>query len=298
MAMGRMDNSVATIAVDQAASLRRLVGGPGGRAVALTGGSRTGVTSLALNLASALAAQDRRVLLLDEDDSRHNAVHRLQLRQRFAFEHVAGRDVRLDELLLAAPGFELMPLKLSLAQAGHLPPGRAEQLADEYDSLIARIDWVLVDARPVVEGSAPGLALAADDVVVVITPSGESITDAYASIKRLHTEFGRRQFWVLANRVRTLETAMALFQRVKEVAGRYLDVRLKLVGFVPEDEQLARADQLGQPVAQAFPQAEAVEAFTQLASVMQHWPRRAHSADRANLLYRALDVSRRLASLR
>ncbi len=298
MAMGRMDNSVATIAVDQAASLRRLVGGPGGRAVALTGGSRTGVTSLALNLASALAAQDRRVLLLDEDDSRHNAVHRLQLRQRFAFEHVAGRDVRLDELLLAAPGFDLMPLKLSLAQAGHLPPGRAEQLADEYDSLIARIDWVLVDARPVVEGSAPGLALAADDVVVVITPSGESITDAYASIKRLHTEFGRRQFWVLANRVRTLETAMALFQRVKEVAGRYLDVRLKLVGFVPEDEQLARADQLGQPVAQVFPQAEAVEAFTQLASVMQHWPRRAHSADRANLLYRALDVSRRLASLR
>ncbi|HEY9101164.1 MinD/ParA family ATP-binding protein [Chitinimonas sp.] len=296
--MDRFNNLVPTVALDQAASLRKLVGGPGGRAMALTGGSGTGVTTLALNLAAAIAATDQRVLLLDEDDSPHNAVHRLQLRQRFSFEHVAGREVRLDELLLAAPGFELMPVKLNASLAGHLPPGRANQLADEYDSLIARIDWVLVDARPVADDNAPGLALSADEVIVVITPSGESITAAYAAIKRLHTEYGRRDFRLLANRVRTLDTAMALFQRVKEVASRYLDVKMKLVGFVPEDEQLARADKLAQPVAHVFPQSEASVAFAQLANAMRRWPRKIASADRANLLYRALDVSRRLASIR
>lgn len=296
--MDRFNNLVPTVALDQAASLRKLVGGPGGRAMALTGGSGTGVTTLALNLAAAIAATDQRVLLLDEDDSPHNTVHRLQLRQRFSFEHVAGREVRLDELLLAAPGFELMPVKLNASLAGHLPPGRANQLADEYDSLIARIDWVLVDARPVADDNAPGLALSADEVIVVITPSGESITAAYAAIKRLHTEYGRRDFRLLANRVRTLDTAMALFQRVKEVASRYLDVKMKLVGFVPEDEQLARADKLAQPVAHVFPQSEASVAFAQLANAMRRWPRKVASADRANLLYRALDVSRRLASIR
>ncbi|GLR14315.1 site-determining protein [Chitinimonas prasina] len=296
--MDRLNNIVTTVAADQAASLRKLVGGPGGRAVALTGGSGTGVTTLALNLAAAISAQDMRVLLLDEDDSRHNAINRLQLRQRYAFEHAAGREVRLDELLLSAPGFELMPIKLSAPLTGHLPPGRANQLADEYDSLVARIDWVLVDARPVADDNAPGLALSADEVIVVITPSGESITAAYAAIKRLHTEYGRRDFRLLANRVRTLDTAMALFKRVKEVAGRYLDVKMKLVGFVPEDEQLARADKLGQPVAHAFPQSEASIAFAQLAAAMRRWPRKPGSADRENLLYRALDVSRRLSSLR
>jgi len=293
-----MDNAVATVAVDQAASLRRLVGGAGGRAVALLGGAATGVTTLSINLAAALAAQDRRVLLLDEDDSRRNVVSRLQLRQRYQFAHVAAREVRLDELLLTAPGFELMPLTLPPPLAGTLPPGRAEQLADEYDSLIARIDWVLVDARPPTEDSAPGLSLAADEVVVVITPSADSITDAYASMKRLHTEFGRRDFRVIANRVRTLDTAMALFQRVKEVAKRYMDVKMKLVGFVPEDEALARADRVGQPVLHTFPQAEASIAFTQLANAMLRWPKRAGGADRANLLYRALDVNRRLAARR
>jgi flagellar biosynthesis protein FlhG len=295
--MDRFDNVVSTVASDQAASLRKLVGGAGGRAVALTGGSGAGVTTLAINLAASIAALDQRVVLLDEDESRHNAIHRLQLRQRYAFEHAAAREVRLDELLLSAPGFDLMPTAFSLAVC-QLPPGRAEQLADEYDSLIARIDWVMIDARPIGDDHAPGLALSADDVVVVISPSADSITAAYAAIKRLHTEFGRRDFRLLANRVRTLETAMALFKRVKEVAGRYLDVKMKLIGFVPEDEQLARADKLGQPVAHAFPQSEASIAFTQLASALRRWPRKSGNADSANLLYRALELSRRLSQYR
>ncbi|WP_269532227.1 cellulose synthase operon protein YhjQ/BcsQ [Chitinimonas sp. BJYL2] len=296
--MDRFNNPVPTLATDQAASLRKLVGGPGGRAIALTGGSGAGVTTLSLNLASAISAMDQRVLLLDEDDSRHNAINRLQLRQRFAFEHAIGREVRLDELLLAAPGFEMMPVKLAPALVGHLPPGRAAQLADEYDSLIARIDWVLIDARPIADDTAAGLALSADEVIVVITPSGDSITAAYAAIKRLYTDYGRRDFRLLANRVRTLDTAMALLQRVKEVAARYLDVKMKLVGFVPEDEQLARADRLAQPVSHVFPQSEASVAFAQLASAMRRWPGKRSSADRENLLFRALDVSRRLATVR
>ena len=296
--MDRLDNVVTTVAMDQAASLRRMVGGSGGRTVAMLGGTSTGVTTLAVNLAAALAAQDRRVLLMDEDETRRNAVSRLQLRQRYSFEHAAAREVRLDELMLAAPGFELMPLALPATLGGRLPPGRAEQLADEFDSLVARIDWVLVDARPPVDDKAPGLALAADEVIVVITPAADSITDAYAAMKRLHAEFGVRDFRVLANRVRTLETAMALFQRVRDVARRYMNIKMKLMGFVPEDENLTRADRLGQPVAAAFPQAESAVAFTQLASAMLAWPRRQHSADRANLLYRALEVNRRFASMR
>jgi flagellar biosynthesis protein FlhG len=292
--MDRFDNSVATVSTDQAASLRRMIGGAGGRAVALTGGSGTGVTTLSLNLAAALAADHGRVLMLDEDDSRYNAIHRLQLRQRFSFEHAAAREARLDELLLSAPGFELMPAAFP-SHVPHLPPGRAEQLADEYDSLVARIDWVLIDARPVADDHAPGLALSADDVVVVITPSADSITAAYAAIKRLHADFGRREFRLLANRVRTLDTAMALFKRVKDVAARYLDVRMKLIGFVPEDEQLGRADKLGEPVRRAFPQSEATVAFTQLAEAFQHWPRKPGNADAANLLYRALELRRRLS---
>lgn len=294
----RLDNTVTTIAGDQAASLRRLIGSDGGRTVAITGGTGTGVTSLAINLAAALAGEDRHVVLMDEDESVHSATSRLQLRRRFGFDHAVSRDVRLDELLLQAPGFAVMPMHIPPELAIALPPGRQGQLSDEYDSMIARVDWVLIDARPVTDDVMPGLALSAEDVVVAITPSGDSITEAYATIKWLHTEYGRRDFWILANRVRTLETAMALFKRVREVAQRYLDVKLRLMGFVPEDGQLARADQLAEPVSKAFPQAEASIAFAQLANAMLRWPKSTSSADRANLLYRTLDICRRLGAQR
>ncbi|MDK2124280.1 MinD/ParA family ATP-binding protein [Parachitinimonas caeni] len=282
---------------DQAAGLRDLVEHGGSRAICCFGAHGTGVTSMAINLAAALAHHGKRVMLVDESRGNESAVARLQLNQRFTFDHVLGRDVRLSDLPLQAPGgIELLPLQASQQVLAGISPIRQRQLADEFDSIAACIDLHLIDGRPAQTDEPPSLALASDDMIVVITPHAESITEAYASIKLLNNEYGRREFWILANRVRTLETARALFRRIKEVAGRYLGARLRLMGFVPEDERLHRANRLGRPVTDAFPDAEASIAFDQLADAMLRWPPAAIAqGDRANLLYRAIDGSRKLA---
>ncbi|MBV1776750.1 AAA family ATPase [Burkholderiaceae bacterium DAT-1] len=291
----RGNQVISTLETDQASSLRRMLARREGRSTALIGGTGTGVTSLAINLAHALAESGGSIMLIDEDESPASAASRLQLRSRHRFEQAVMRDVRLDEMVLQGPQFSLLPLHVSGELALAIPPSRQRQLADEYDSVSAAIDHVLIDARPVSAHSPPGLAIAADEVIVVITPSGESITDAYAAIKRLHVEYGKRHFRILVNRVRTLETAQALFRRVKEVAHTYLDTRLSLIGFVPEDDMLARADKLALPVQTAFPQAESSVAFGQLAANHSRWPVPQVLPDRANLLFRTLDLSRRFA---
>jgi flagellar biosynthesis protein FlhG len=113
----------------------------------------------------------------------------------------------------------------------------------------------------------------------------------------LSTEYARRDFRVLVNRVASLGEAMTLFDRVREVAQQYLgdDIQLKLIGYVPEDEWLNRATRLGRPVLEAFPEAEASAAIRQLADAMLRWvPPRNAAGTMASFIYRLIESSRLL----
>jgi flagellar biosynthesis protein FlhG len=142
----------------------------------------------------------------------------------------------------------------------------------------------------------PCLSLAADDVMVIVSNSAESLTDAYATIKLLSTEYARREFRILVNRVDTITEAGLIFNRLKSVAKQYLGdaAQMKLIGYVPEDEKLQRAGRLGRTVLDAFPDAESSHAFRQLADVMLRWRKPSHSLDRTGFLYRLVESSRLL----
>lgn len=280
---------------DQAAGLRALVGDSQPRAVGVLGGrGGSGATTVAVNLAFALARYGQRVMLLDEYSGPGNALVRLQLSPLRNLDSLLTHGGRLADLVHAGPpGVEVMPIAAHPASLAHLSASRQARLAADFDQLSSHADVLLFDARPPVGHNVPGLTLAADDVLLVITNRAESITDAYATIKLLHQEYGRREFWILVNRVATLETTRRLFKRIKEVASQYLDVKLRLMGFVPEDEKLHRANRLGQPVELAFPAAEASIAFDQLAAAMLRWPApRQSSGQRLNVMHRLIESSR------
>src|SRR5579863_2649022 len=81
------------------------------RVIAVTGGKGgVGKTSVAVNLATALAKLQRRVVLLDGDLGLANADVFLGLSPQYTLAHVLSGERTLDEVLLAAPqGFHLIP---------------------------------------------------------------------------------------------------------------------------------------------------------------------------------------------
>jgi flagellar biosynthesis protein FlhG len=259
---------------DQATGLRQLVGDEGLRSIAVSSGrGGTGGTTVVINLGAALAEQGRHVLLLDEFSGPNSLANRLGLTVRFDLEDVLWRRAALSDTLLYGPfGLQILPLYAKPQSLAELEPSRQAQLVDEFQRLSHGIDTLLIDARAASSYNVPSLSLAAEHELIVVSNRADSLTDAYAVIKLLSQEYARREFWVLANRVDSLPEAKALFQRLKAVSRQFLTVKLRLMGYVPEDEQLHRATRLLQPVRQAFPQAEAGQAFEQLATVLQQWP--------------------------
>ncbi|WP_169307385.1 MinD/ParA family ATP-binding protein [Chitiniphilus eburneus] len=282
---------------DQAAGLRKLVARPGCRSVGFNGGrGGCGSTTLAINLAAALAERHRSVILLDEFDGMSNAAHRLRLEMRYRLEHALRRQVSLADTLIPTPaGFGILPVTARPQQLAALNERELEWLSAEFEALTGDADFLLLDTRPATGAGVPSLSLAADDVLVIVTNRAESITDAYATIKLLYTEYARREFRVLANRVGTLGEAELLYGRIREVAQQYLGkaVKLRLCGYVPEDEKLKRATRLGKTVIDAFPDTEASHAFRQLADSMLRWKRPSQGGDSATgFVYRLVESSR------
>jgi flagellar biosynthesis protein FlhG len=100
----------------------------------------------------------------------------------------------------------------------------------------------------------------------------QSITSAYACVKRLHYAHAIQQFRVLINGAATAGDAQSVFQNLSEVASRYLAVSLAPAGAVALDARVGSAQKLQRSVVDAFPGAAAAVDFRRVAAELLHWP--------------------------
>ncbi len=242
---------------DQAEGLRRLLAQRGARLVVVTGGpSGIGCTSAVANLAAALAALGKDVLVVDE---------RANVRSIAAT--LCGSWLRDGEPVRHELGFSVCAAS-RLARDGYSGAQR-DALAD------GAADVVLIDAQPDADGALSMLARDAHDVIVVTRVSASAITEAYARMKRLHYAHAFAQFRVLINHVHSAADARAAYENLAGVAGRYLQVSLADAGCVAADPLIERARSLARTVVDAFPSAAAARDYRRIAADLLYWPMRA-----------------------
>jgi flagellar biosynthesis protein FlhG len=154
---------------------------------------------------------------------------------------------------------------------------------------------LLLDTPPLSED--PGPCCIADNLVLVLTPSSDSLMGGYAQLKRLAQDYARRRFNVLVNRAANFDEAQAIFSRLQRVAGDYLPVGLRWVGFVPDDNTIRKSQTLRRPVVEAFPDSEAAHAYLQLAQMLPQWHAPDDDTPRGSYLEHLLMTSKALADL-
>jgi flagellar biosynthesis protein FlhG len=141
----------------------------------------------------------------------------------------------------------------------------ARRLAKTFDVLVKQAgSIIMVDGEFSADGSFPVPIMASSEIVVQVSTSATSITNAYALIKRLSQHLGRRPFGILVTGATEAE-AKVVYDNMSSAATRYLAVTLTSMGSVPADEYLHRAARLGRAVVDAFPLAGASVAFRRLA---------------------------------
>jgi flagellar biosynthesis protein FlhG len=242
--------------------------------IAVTGGKGgTGKTSIAVNLATALAQMDRKVMLLDGDLGLANVDVLLGLAPRYTLEHVLRGECALEEVILeTGSGVRVVPSASGVARMANLSPSEQRGIVQAFSNLRAPLHVLIVDTAAGMAEPVLQFCQAAQQVLVVLRDEPTSLTDSYALIKVLSRERGVRRFRVVTNLARRVEDAHGVFRRLQRVSDRYLEVVLDHVGDIPEDLSLQRSIQAQRPVLEAFPSSPASKAFRTLALAANQWP--------------------------
>jgi len=242
--------------------------------IAVTGGKGgTGKTSVAINLATALAQSGRRTMLLDGDLGLANVDVLLGLTPRCTLEHVIRGERRLEEVIVeSGAGVRVVPAASGVARMATLSAGEQAGIIRAFGTLPEPLDVLIVDTAAGISAQVLQLCQSAQQVLVVLRDEPASLTDTYAMIKVLSRQHGLRQFRVLANMTRTPGQGDSVFRRLQRVTDRYLEVMLDFVGEIPDDGALQKAVQSQRSVLELFPSSPSALAFKQLARVAGRWP--------------------------
>ena len=254
---------LASFDFDQAEGLRRMLAGPKPRIVTfLSATPEDDKGAMLVNLGASLAQSGNDVMIVDACTRDYGVAQRLGVDRGPSLQQVARQECALNQVIHSVPqGFAVT----TMARTPSASADEARRLAKTFDVLVKQAgSIIMVDGEFSADGSFPVPIMASSEIVVQVSTSAESITNAYALIKRLSQHLGRRPFGILVTGATEAE-AKVVYDNMSSAATRYLAVTLSSMGSVPADEYLHRAARLGRAVVDAFPLAGASVAFRRLA---------------------------------
>jgi flagellar biosynthesis protein FlhG len=256
-----------TALCDQAAGLRSISAGAHSWTLAVTSGKGgVGKTSVAVNLALALAQAEMRTCLVDGDLGLANVDVLLNLHPRHTLQEVVAGRLTLDQIVLTGPaGLQVIPAASGVEALANLSPLARRALVDRLQNPSVGADVTILDTGAGLSRTVLSLVMAADEVLVVTTPEPTAMTDAYAMIKILHQRRPELAVQILVNQTDQATQARDVYEHLARIVKRFLGREVPLAGWVPRDACVERAVLEQRPLMLYFPFSRASEAIRDLA---------------------------------
>jgi flagellar biosynthesis protein FlhG len=258
--------------VDQADSLRQLAAsGKIAKAplkvYAVTSGKGgVGKTNITANLATVAARSGKRVLIIDADLGLANVEIVLGLKPRYHLGDLLDKGLAIGDVLCEGPpGVSLLAAGSGVKSLTQLTDEQKMQFIQALDPIEDMFDIVLIDSGAGIGDNVLFFVGAAQEAILVVSPEPTSLVDAYATVKVLSQQAGVRTFNVIINPVVDEMAARGIFHKLTAVTGKFLEAKVRHLGYIPRDENLHRAIMAQRPVCEMFPSSPSARAIAVLA---------------------------------
>ncbi len=238
---------------DQAEQLRELMknrnSGDGSsekktRIIAISSGKGgVGKTNISINLAMAYAQLGKKVIVMDADLGLANVNVVLGIIPKYNLYHLIRKQKRMSEILMNTDyGIQIVAGASGFSKIANLTDEERENFIDELSTL-SNADIIIIDTSAGVSSNVLGFIAAADDAIIVTTPEPTAITDAYGIIKIIATEIENMDLGLklIVNRVKSVTEGRKIAERVINIAGQFLNLKLDYLGYVYEDQGVGAA---------------------------------------------------------
>jgi flagellar biosynthesis protein FlhG len=261
---------------DQANELRQLVlrgarpattpSGPPPKLIVVTSGKGgVGTTTVAVNLAIALARDGRRTVLVDADFESADAATLCRLEATYTVADVlAGRRTVHEALERGPAGIQVLPGAWARGSLSECSEAGQQRLLGQLKCIGAHAEYVILDVGSGASRVIGQFWQAADEVLLITTPDAVAIMDTYAAVKVLRPAEGGPLLRSVVNLAADAMAAEEIHQRLGKACRRFLGLKVMPTGFLPSDPLVTLAASGGEPFLLQSPVCAAAGAIEQL----------------------------------
>jgi flagellar biosynthesis protein FlhG len=228
-----------------------------------SGKGGVGKTNISVNIALAMQAAGKKVLLIDADLGLANVDIITGIHSKQNIFHLLQSKRALEDILIKGPmGVMILPGASGLYELANLSTFQLSALIESFDKLKNDFDYILIDTGAGLSKSVISFIQASDEVIVVTTPEPSSVTDAYAIIKLVHKHFDHVN--LIVNRVANFREANNTVDKLIRATKRFLNANVLYLGYVLEDKSVKNSNMKQIPFYVNYPNGLASKCITNI----------------------------------
>ncbi len=237
------------------------------KVLAVTSGKGgVGKSNMSINLAHALMATGKEVILLDADLGLANVDILMGITPAYHLGHLLSGERSITELIhRTRTNLQIIAGGSGLDELANLPEEHLRLFVDGLGQLEGRADYLILDTGAGLSSTVQEFVLAADQVLVVTTPEPTSLADAYGAIKTVAKRRPTMDVKLIINQAERQDEATSAAERIVSTARSFLGMQVEHLGTVPRDPHVWQAVRRQVPFCLGFPSAPASLAVTDMA---------------------------------
>ena len=237
-----------------------------------SGKGGVGKTNISTNLAIAYARLGKRVILMDADLGLANVNVVLGIIPKYNLYHLIRKQKTMREIIMDTDyGIQIVAGASGFAKIANLSEDERHNFINELSEM-SNAEIIIIDTSAGVSNNVLAFVAAADEAIIVTTPEPTAITDAYGIIKIIATEIDNLGIGLklIVNRVKSVTEGKKVAERVINIAGQFLNLKVDYLGYVYEDPAVHQAVLRQKPFLAADPKGKASACVVHIASRLEN----------------------------
>lgn len=236
-----------------------------------SGKGGVGKTNIAVNLGIAFAQLGKKVVVMDADLGLANVNVCLGIIPKFNLYQLIKKQKTMEEIIVDTDyGIQIVAGASGFSKLANLSERERSDFISELD-VLSYADILIIDTGAGVSQNVLDFIIAADEAIIVTTPEPTAITDAYGIIKIIATEMATQnmELKLVVNRVSSITEGRKVAERVINIAGQFLSVKVENLGMIYDDPIVGQAAKKQIPFLHLDPKSKAAISLKHIVSRLE-----------------------------